>query len=725
MATFDESHQGNTGSTIKTEQANNVRQYWHIVLERRWLIIATFSVCFVAAVFYALKATPMFTAKARLQIDPEASGVLNLKDTITVNNRDQDYLQTQYRNLENRSLIAEVVEKLKLKEEDARYKSAADPVGAVDNDISIVPVRLTRHVEVHVTHSDPNQAEKIANTLLQVFLRKNLDEKKAKALQGYNILYQEAQAKEIEIGQLQRDLEKYRKEKGMVSLRDDQNIDARSLAELKTAFETQRIANDAATKLAQQAAEWKSSGKDISEFGPVTKDEQVALLKSRINQTASQLAQLRTKYRERHPSVMAAVGAIQADTERLKQESDRAFNSLILQSEAEKTKESIAAEKYRDAEKRVFSLGDAKVEYGIMEQKLKRVELIYQAILTKAREFDLGSKDLLQNMKVVDQAIAPTRPVKPNKPLILIAGVIGGLSMALGLAFFVNYLDDAVKSQEDVENYLHLPFLGYIPNIKSTSVVERDLQAHLHPTSSTAEGFRTLRAAVSLARNAEKLRVVGVTSTIPSEGKSLVASNYAIVTAQTGLKTLLVDADLRRPSVHKAFQLQSPVGLSAYLAERVNNVSEIAHTTDVPNLDVICCGAVPANPSELISSKRMLQFLEEASTKYDRVVLDCPPVSAVADPLVVGAMADGVIFVTKFKKIRREHAQRSVQRIQDAGIHLIGLVLNDIDFEGKDSYYYSYHYYQNRYYASHYRNKSGDTGVTKKTEAASGKVSKS
>jgi capsular exopolysaccharide synthesis family protein len=263
---------------------------------------------------------------------------------------------------------------------------------------------------------------------------------------------------------------------------------------------------------------------------------------------------------------------------------------------------------------------------------------------------------------------------------------------------------------------LHLPFLGYIPNVKSTSVVERDLQAHLHPTSSSAEGFRTLRAAVSLTRNADKLRVISVTSTIPSEGKSLVASNLAIVTAQTGLRTLLVDADLRRPSVHKAFQLQSPVGLSAYLAERVNSISEIAHTTEVLNLDVICCGATPSNPSELISSKRMIQFLDEASQRYDRVILDCPPVSAVADPLVVGAMADGVVFVTKFNKIRREHAVRSVQRIQDAGIHIIGLVLNDIDFEGKDSYYYSYHYYQNRYYASHYRNKSSlDTGKVKKT----------
>ena len=416
---------------------------------------------------------------------------------------------------------------------------------------------------------------------------------------------------------------------------------------------------------------------------------------------------------------------LQADSQKLRDESERALQAIFQLAELEKSREAEALRKYKESVERVFALDEAKIGYDIMEQQLKRVEGFYQTILTKAKDFDIGTKDLLQNMKVQDPAFAPLKPVSPNKPLIFVGSVVGGLAVALGLALFFNFLDDSIKSQEDVENILHLPFLGYIPNIKSISIVERDLQSHLHPTSSPAEGFRTLRAAISLAKNADKLRVMAFTSTIPSEGKSLVASNFAIVTSQTGLKTLLVDADLRRPSVHKAFQLQSPVGLSAYLAGRTDTLSEIIHTTEVPNLDVICCGAVPPNPSELIGSNRMVRFLEEAARRYDRVILDCPPVSAVSDPLIVGAMADGMVFVTKFNKIRREHALRSVQRIQDSGIHLIGLVLNDIDFEGKDSYYYSYHYYQNRYYSSHYRNKSADETAGQKTTADSSKSSKS
>jgi capsular exopolysaccharide synthesis family protein len=697
-----------------------LRQYWHVILERRWLIVATWSVCIIAGVLYAFQATPMFRAVARLQIDPENQGVLNL-NSLTLGNQDQNYLTTQYRNLESRSLILEVMNKLKLETEDERYSKLVDKVTAVTKDIKIVPIRLSRLVEVQVTHPKGEQAQRIANTILKVFLQRNLDDKKDKALQGLKILEQEATGKEAELKALQSQLQKYRKDKGMVSLKDAQNIDAATMRDLKIAYENLRSTADIAKQTAQQAQDWVAAGKDIIDFAPLAKDEQVAFLRKQVNENSSKLAGLRTKYRERHPRVIQPATQLQSDSQKLRDESERALQAIFQLAELEKNREAEALRKYTESVERVFALDEAKISYDIMEQQLKRVEGFYQTILTKAKDFDIGAKDLLQNMKVQDPAFAPLKPVSPNKPLIFVGSVVGGLAVALGLALFFNFLDDSIKSQEDVENILHLPFLGYIPNIKSVSIVERDLQSHLHPTSSPAESFRTLRAAISLAKNADKFRVMAFTSTMPSEGKSLVASNFAIVTSQTGLKTLLVDADLRRPSVHKAFQLQSPVGLSAYLSGRTDNISELVHSTEVPNLDVVCCGAVPPNPSELIGSNRMVRFLEEASRRYDRVILDCPPVSAVSDPLIVGAMADGMVFVTKFNKIRREHAVRSVQRIQDSGIHLVGMVLNNIDFEGKDSYYYSYHYYQNRYYSSHYRNKSADDPASKKSASETAK----
>jgi len=417
---------------------------------------------------------------------------------------------------------------------------------------------------------------------------------------------------------------------------------------------------------------------------------------------------------QRHGEKMPDVIGLRSETNQLGHEIERqaamVFRSVKIKADTQTALETEALQSLDKLKQEAAKLDELKTKYNRLEQNLKQSDFFYQMLLQKIKETELTAKVVSQNVFVRDPAIVPRYRVKPRRVWIMALGLIGGVFTGIGLALFVNYLDDSIKSQDDVETYLKLPFLGYVPNIKTNSIVERDLQAHLHPQSNAAEGFRTIRATVSLASKTQKQQMIAVTSTIPSEGKSLVATNFAVVLAQTGMKTLIVDADLRRPFVHKAFQLQSPIGLSAYLMEKVNNVEEITHTSEVPNLDVVCCGAIPASPAELLDSKRMMQFLKDARERYDRIIIDTPPISAVSDPLIMGALADGILFVTKFNKIRREHARKSVMRIQNAGIRILGVVLNDIDFEGRDSYYYSYYYYQNRYYATHYQSTPGAPG---------------
>ncbi len=689
------------GSTSRPEE-NHLRVSWHVMLERRWLIISIFCLSALASLIWAYRATPIFQSTAVLQVDPETAGVLNLRDGMSFQQKDIEYFKTQEQNLRSRSLLERVAQKLALKD-DERYKVEQDWLQAVSEDITIEPVRQTRLIKIHVIHPNRNKARDIANTLVNIFLGENLDRKRMKSAEGFRMVKQEEETAQTELSSALKRLADYRAKQGAASLEDNSDVVTKTFILAREAYDMQRRKSDQIGKIAEGAQRHRAEGKDIAEYSDIREDIQIARIRSDLNTQLSLFGAITNRYRPKHTKYIQASGAITSLREALDKEAEKVYQGLIQRAENEKQNTAHAMEQFQAAEKEKETLSGLKVDYDVYTQKKERAEVIYKLLVQKVKEYDLARNDILQNMTVIDPAVSGTQPVKPRKPLIIAGGVLGGLALAIGLAFLMNHLDDSVKSQEDVENYLRLPFLGYIPNIKSASVVERDLQAHLHPTSSAAEGFRTLRASVALARNADKLRNIAVSSTIPSEGKSLVASNFAIVTAQTGLKTLLVDADLRRPSVHKAFELQSPVGLAAYLAERVNSVDEIIHNTDVPCLDVVCCGAIPSNPSELISSKRMVQFLEEVSKRYDRVVLDCPPISAVADPLVVGAMCDGLLFVTKFNKIRREHALRSVQRIHDAGIHPVGLVLNDIDFEGKDSYYYSYHYYQNRYYASHYR----------------------
>src|SRR6266568_3528025 len=580
------------------EEKINLRHYWHVILERRWLVIAAYCSVFALCLIYLFKATRIYQASTRIQIDRESDNVLNIKDVFSVDGREQDYLQTQYKNLQSRTLIESVVSKLKL-DKDPRYAKYVDLSRAVSEDIAIVPIRLSRLIDVKVQHPNPQQAAAIANALVETFIQQNLDQKMSKSMEAVHWLRNEANTLEHDVEEKDLALQLYRVEKKMVSLGESQNIVLQALKQAQADLDKARGEAADAQKLNEEVERLLKSGTSINAIPQVANNPLIQDMRKTLSEREALLANLLKRYKDKYPDVI------------------------------------------------------------------------------RVREEITSLKDSIQ---------------KESQKL----------GVAIGLAFFVNYLDDSIKNQDDIETYLRLSFLGYIPNIKTNSVLERDMQAHLHPQSNAAEGFRTLRAAIALAPKADRYRALAVTSTIPAEGKSLVASNLSIVMAQTGLKTLLVDADLRRPSVHKVFRLQSPIGLSSYLTEKVGSVDECIHSTEVPHLDVVCCGAVPSSPSELAGSKRMTQFLLEVRNRYDRVVLDCPPVSAVSDPLIIASLSDGVVFVTKFNKIRRDHARKTVRRIQDAGIFILGVVLNDIDFDGKDSYYYSYYYYQNRYYLSHY-----------------------
>ncbi len=698
--------------TALHEEKINLRHYWHVILERRWLVIAAFCSVFALCLIYLFKATPIYQASTRIQIDRESDNVLNIKDVFSVDGREQDYLQTQYKNLQSRTLIESVVSKLKL-DKDPRYAKSVDLSKAVSEDITIAPIRLSRLMDVKVQHPNPQQAAAIANALVETFIQQNLDQRMSKSIEALHWLKTEARTLEQDVEEKDLALQMYRVEKKMVSLGESQNIVLQALKQAQADLDKARGEAADAKKMNEEVERLLKNGTSIDAIPLVANNLLILDMRKSLSEREALLANLLKRYKDKYPDVIRVREEIASLKDSIQKESQKGRDTIAAGAELARAKESTMAGELKKKEQESFELSQLRIQYDVLSRQAEQSKVLYNIVLQRMKETDLTSKDKKQNMRVVDSAIVPLKPIKPRVVLTLFLGVVGGLGVAIGLAFFVNYLDDSIKNQDDIETYLRLPFLGYIPNIKTNSVLERDMQAHLHPQSNAAEGFRTLRAAIALAPKADRYRALAVTSTIPAEGKSLVASNLSIVIAQTGLKTLLVDADLRRPSVHKVFRLQSPVGLSSYLTEKVASVDECIHSTEVPHLDVVCCGAVPSSPSELAGSKRMTQFLLEVRSRYDRVVLDCPPVSAVSDPLIIASLSDGVVFVTKFNKIRRDHARKTVRRIQDAGIFILGVVLNDIDFDGKDSYYYSYYYYQNRYYLSHYSQTNGEPEAPK------------
>jgi polysaccharide biosynthesis transport protein len=692
----------------------NLRHYWHIILERRWLVITSFICVLILSLIYLFRATPIYQATTQIEIKRESDNVLQM-GAFSFETREQDYLQTQYKKLRSRSLIELVVNDLSL-QQDERYAESIDPIKAVLNDVDVAPIRLSRLVDIKAQHPNPRVAADIANSVATNFIAMHLEQKRKANMDVVKLLEEEVIDQQKKVENHQKKLNAYLEEHGVLSFEDADNLILQALLQHQAEFDKAVSEAASARTIIREVDGLLEQRVPLESIPPVRENPEIQALQKEMALLQAGFAELRERYQDHHPLISRAEHRIFALETAIRQQADTLVKSLRNKAHIAQAKERELGLVLKDREEKQRKLKGLKVQYEVLKRDADSSTLLYNAVLAGVKERELTANNMVNNMQVVDLAEVPYKPIKPRVVLTLFLGVFGGLAVSIGLAFFVNYLDDSVKSQEDVESFLRLPFLGYVPNIKTNSVVERDLQAHLHPQSNAAEGFRTIRATISLTHKSEKFRIISVTSTIPSEGKSLIASNLAIVTAQTGLRTLLVDADLRRPSVHKAYQLHSPQGLSSFLMEDLKSFEPMVHKTEVSNLDVICCGAVPSNPSELIGSNRMMAFLAQAGERYDRIVLDCPPISAVSDPLIISAMSDGVVFVSKFNKIRREHALKSVQRLQNAGIHIMGVVLNDIDFEGKDSYYYSYYYYQNRYYASHYKTTPTD-GTSKKTVA--------
>ena len=759
----------------ESEEQFDLRRYWQIILERRWLVVATSLGILILTVFYLFTSIEIFSSSTRLQIDRETENSMRMESFVMQGSQEKDYLQTQYQNLQSRTLMEAVlretlinvsildaiadgnkttfqlasevgitqtnlIQKLyeignagffgraKYGGGDAPnlFKSETEPLAPglfvftqamkseedpspeellqrLSSSVSVSPVRLSRLVDIVVESPNKFEAAMIANTVTLQFLENDNSRKRSKLANAIGFLKEEAASLSEAVHVSYMNLHKFKLDWDIISLEETQNTTLQALLQAQADYDRAHNSSVSLQAAANEAQRVFNETGQYSSIPTVVDDITIKTTRNSLALAQSDLAALLERYLEKHPKIIEKRSAINILTQSMEDSEKRIYDSILTKARFAQANDKKLGEVLTIRKSEQQSMNQKSIEYYNLERIALQAEAMYKLAMQRLKETELQEKDIVQNMHVIDLATPPTSPIKPRKAIILFIGLFGGLGAGVGLVFFVNFLDDSIKSQDDIENYLKLSFLGYIPNIKTNSIIERDMQAHLYPQSNSAEAFRTVRAAIVLSNQGNEIQILAVTSTVPSEGKSLVASNHAIVTAQTGAKTLLVDCDLRRPSVHKAFQIQSPKGLTSYLQGKVDSIESIAHDTEVPNLDIICCGAVPNNPSELAGSQRMLDFVNEIREKYEKVIFDCPPVSAVSDPLIIASMADGTVFVNKFNKIRREHARKTVQRVQDAGINIIGVAINDLDFEGKDSYYYSYYYYQNRYYASHYK----------------------
>jgi capsular exopolysaccharide synthesis family protein len=425
-----------------------------------------------------------------------------------------------------------------------------------------------------------------------------------------------------------------------------------------------------------------------------------------------------------HPDVRAADGSVATTKAALLAEIRNIQGSVARDLAVVRRQEAGLNGLLQNAKNNAFDLNLLAIEYNRLNRTKENSEKLYSVVLERTKEGDLARMLQVNNIRVAEAPTLPRGPIRPRTPMNVAVGFLAGLILGIGAAFGREMLDRSVKTQADLEGLLGLTFLGLIPAIspdgakksknygygrrkklkkadQDTTELNADLIVHQAPLSGPAEAARSIRTNLRFMAPDKPFRVLLVTSASPSEGKTTVACNLAITMAQAGQKTLLLDADLRKPRVHRIFGKSSDVGLTVALLDRAVLTDELL-ATDVPDLSVLPAGPIPPNPAELLQSEKFAELLDELKERYDRIVIDSPPVGPVTDAAVLTTQVDGTVLVVRAFRTPREVVADAKRSLQTVGGRVVGAVLNAVNLERSEyKGYYQYAYYRK---GGYYRN---------------------
>ena len=691
------------------------------LLRYKWPAAATLVVVIALASLRAYSQTPLYRATARLLIELEderslaMEGVGTAPKTTEYTYDPEPYFQTQYRILTGRELAERVVKRLDLRSmpdlngsapprrgvakvidavrgltgrtepADATPPSPEATVATFSSRISVDPVRASRLVDVSFVSSDPNTAARAINALVDEYVAQNLAVRQQDMSKSLMWLSEELERQERRVEASERAMAEYRAGHNAGSLRDRENIVTARLNQL----------NESATRARTARAQKESLYKQIEALGAAAAAETIPAIASNpsvqgVKATLAELQQKKTllseRYGDKHPEMVTVMASMQDATRQLNTELTKAVEAIRHDYESAVLEEKTLAQALSDQQTVAADLDRKGVAYTVMEREAQSNRQLYETLLQREKELQVLANSRGNNVRLIDRATIPSAPFAPDVRRSLMLGALAGLLVAFGLVFALDSFDDTIKSAEDITRKLGLPCLGLVPDVRPRS--DRPVVSATG-SGDFGEAIRSLRTSVAFSSETEGSAVIVVTSAQPLEGKTTTACNLAMAMAYGGAKVLLVDADLRRPSVHNGFGLENRVGLSDVLAERTPLASAVYRLASPDNLWVMTAGAPPHNPSELLGSKRMEQLVEQMRTgPFEWVIIDTPPVLAVTDASILAREATGVAFVLGSAMTRRRLAERAIETLAIGGPRILGAVLNRVD-SSRETYSYS------------------------------------
>jgi tyrosine-protein kinase Etk/Wzc len=555
--------------------------------------------------------------------------------------------------------------------------------------------KQTNIIKLSYKDTDPELARDVVNNLVQSYLEQTIGFKAEEADRTFQFLEQQLEKVKQDLELAERNLEAFKRTTGVMQL----DTEVQALIEKLSDTEKERASITIQKKQAEFSLEsLKDAASKDEAYSPVVfrQDPLIAGMAGKMADLEIQKQALLNEYTITHPLVKAVQEQINELQHKIGMTYDTSFRNLVKQEQDYTRQLEIYETKMR-------KLPSTERELARLTRLFKVNADIYTFLLQKREETNIAKASTISNIDIVDPAVTPEVPVKPKKLLYLGLGLSIGIMAGIILAFILENLDNTIKDADMVKRELNLPILAVIPHIPAAEAgmdneKHASLITHYEPKSSISEAFRNLRTSIHFSGISKKRQVMMVTSCMPYEGKSTIIGNLAIILSQTGAKVLLLDCDLRRPSMHKLYGNAKAPGLTELLAGDTN-VDAIIHNTQIAGLDFISAGTTPPNPAELLGSDKMKNILQTFRERYDVILLDAPPILAVTDSLLLSNMTDMVFMILELGRVPIKAAVHVREMLQNVGAPLAGVVLNDKSEEGLKRYgYYGEKYYRYGYY---------------------------
>ncbi len=731
----------------------SLKDYLFVILKRKWLILSLVLVVTSLVAIQSFRSPSIFEGETTIRIQERKPSILQ-NDKIIINGQnDPNFWGTQLKLLQNPALARQVVLRLDLPHNPAFFggqsqtgvfdslrrlfskpKTAEKPTTpaglavATDNQgtqarltpeeieqleayedaiigsMVIEPVPNTNLVNIIYRHSDPELAQRVANTIAEVFRNYNLAIATEGSNQAADILAKEIARLQTQNKEDQEAQWKFAKDHNLpLTTEGAGNLEAAALATLRN--QLLQAEND--RKQFQAQLEAARSEKDPFSIPDVNASSRVEKIRDRISALKEQRDALLVVYTKEWPAVKKLDAQIAGLEKELKQAPSEIVTSMQRKYEAAVSKERLLRRDYELQKATTTQLTRDQIDLLAMTQTLETNKQYLNTLLQKQRELEISSGNGGTEVSIATPSRLPKSPVGPPRLRNIIIAFLLSLGGGIGLAFLLDFLDDTVKSVDDVDRYIHLPALALIPAGRDRRLPALRPGGPPEPSNTTAlamitdarspitESYRHLRTSLLLSSAGKPPKTILVTSSQPAEGKTTTGINTAFMLAQTGAEVLMIDCDLRRPRLHAQFGLPNVKGLTTWLSGEKNLDALIQQCDKEPNLKVLTSGPVPPNPAELLGSEEMRKLLNLLGEKYAHIIIDSPPAISFTDASILSAMVDGVILVVHGGRSSRAVVRRAKQQLLDVGAHIFGVVLNNVKVETHD-YYYS------RYYSNYY-----------------------